>query len=462
MECTDGGSINPGAYAPGSPEVVPLRVRDRRRGRRLAYLNGGVWAVGSGLLSSTLVIYLAMQFGAEGIGLGIALILSIRYMVGPARLLAPAVIGRWIDRKRFCIAAYLLSAVLLGAIPALAVPALRPPAGGALAAVVAVWSLYHLLEYAGTIALYSWLADLVPTRVRGRFLGRRERWMVAGAVTAMLASAACVWGCRAMLGEGYRWVGYAVSAAAGAAALAAAVVPLAAMPHPAGGAATRRGATVRETLRPLVDSLFLRLLIFGCCFSFANGLTQSPTYTYQGQVLGVALAVILALRTVMRLGQFTISPWMGRLSDRLGNRLVLAAATLLTAQGPLFYLLAAPGASWWIGGAWLVWIAYAGVNVALYNLMLRLAPHEASTTYIAVYFTATGLAHAAGALPVGQLADRFAEETFAVGPWHWGFHDVVFLLGWLARLAAVVVLLVLVREPPPSTRRPSLRPPGGR
>jgi MFS family permease len=387
-----------------------------------------------------------MELGAERIGLGIGLILSFRYLVGPLRLVAPAVIGRWVDRKRFCVASYLLSAAVLAVLPLMTVPRLRPAADLALMVLVGTWSLYHLLEYVGTIALYSWLADLVPRRVRGRFLGRRERWMVGGAISAMLASAGIVAGLKATFGDELWWVGYAVSATLGMIILAAAVVPLILMPHPAGGETIRRGAGIRQTVRPLLDPRFARLLAFGCCFSMANGLTQSPQYTYQKDVLAVGLAAILVLRTVMRAGQFGVSPWMGRLADRLGNRPVLLATTLITAQGPLFYLLATPAAGEWIAGAWIAWIAYAGVNVALYNLMLRLAPGESNTTYIAVYFTTTGLAYAASTILMGQLSDRLAEAVLWLGPWQLGFHDTTFLAGWLARLAAFGVLLALVRE----------------
>jgi len=81
----------------------PLTVRARRRARRLAYWNGAVWAIGNGLASTTLVVYLALDLGAGRIGLGIALILAARHVVGLLRLGAPALIGRLVERKRFCL-----------------------------------------------------------------------------------------------------------------------------------------------------------------------------------------------------------------------------------------------------------------------------------------------------------------------------------------------------------------------
>src|SRR3972149_1991329 len=95
----------------------PLSAVDRRRARRLAYLNVGLWAVGNGLPSSTLVIYLALDLGAPRIGLGISLILAARHLVGVLRLGTPLLIGRLADRKTFCLVTFLLSGLLLFCLP---------------------------------------------------------------------------------------------------------------------------------------------------------------------------------------------------------------------------------------------------------------------------------------------------------------------------------------------------------
>jgi hypothetical protein len=166
----------------------PLPIIERRRARKLACWNGLIWAVGNGLTSTTLITYLATALDAPRLGLGMGLILAARHVVGPLRLAAPMVIGRWIDRRRFCLGTYLLSGLLLLALPFAAAPGVLPSAGESLAALVVLWSLYHLLEYLGTVALWSWLADLAKPAIRGRFLGRRERWIAVGAAAATVAA----------------------------------------------------------------------------------------------------------------------------------------------------------------------------------------------------------------------------------------------------------------------------------
>ena len=145
---------------------------------RLANANAAVWAVGNGLISTLLVIYLASDLGASG--LAISLILAAPRFAGLLRLGAPALMARVRARKLVCTLAYLLSSVILCAVPAVAVFEKRIDPQVAIAIFVAGWCLYHVTEYVGTVALWSWLGDLTPPDARGRLAGspgdhRRDR-----------------------------------------------------------------------------------------------------------------------------------------------------------------------------------------------------------------------------------------------------------------------------------------------
>ena len=293
-----------------------LTVSQRRRARQWAYWNGAIWAIGNGLASTTLIVYLAMDLGAEQIGLGIGLILATRHVVGLLRLSAPAMIGWLVDRKRFCVGTFLLGTAALLGLPLITAPGRLPSAAASLYALVVLWCVYHLLQYLGTVALWSWLADLVPLGIRGRFLGRRQRWIVTGEAAAMLCGGLFVWGWQYLQPTAPRWTAYVIPATLGGCFMIAALVPLVLIPRLARSPTVRRGATLRSMLAPFSDSRFLRLVLFGCWFSLSNGLTQSAQFSYPKQVLGIILFAMLAMQTGMRIGQLTISPWMGRLADR--------------------------------------------------------------------------------------------------------------------------------------------------
>ena len=436
----------------GPTDPRPLPVVARRRARRLAYQNGGIWAIGNGLASTMLVLYLAMEYDVPGVGLSISLILAAPRIVGLLRLVAPALIGRLASRKGFCVGGFLLSALVLFGLPAAVMPGVLPSRRASLTALVVLWCVYHLLQYLATVALWSWLADLVPQRIRGRFLGRRERWMVAGQAAGMVVAGLFVWGWRTVHPGLPGWIAYAIPAVSGAGLMLAALLPLAAMPPGAARGVPARGVTVRSMLAPLRDRRFLRFLLFGCWLSFANGISGFAQGVYPGWVLGIGLFAMLQLKTAMRLGQWTLGPTAGRLADRLGNRPVMIVSYLIVAQGPLLYFLATPDAPWHarclVAAAWAAWIAWVGLNVTLPNLMLKLAPGDRNTPHIATFYAVDGLFHAAAVVLGGLLYDWFrAGSRFWPAGLGLDYFAAILLLGWLLRLSGVLVLWLVVREP---------------
>ena len=423
-----------------------LLVFERRRARRLAVWNAALWAIGNGLASTTLVIYLARELHAERFGLGISLIVAAPQIAGLLRLGAPAMIGRLGNRKQFCLATFLVSALLLLALPWVCSPGRLPTPSWSLAALIGLWCLYHLLQYLATVALWSWIADLAARPIRGRFLGRRERWFVAGQAIAAIDAGLFVWGFTAVHPAIHGWMVYAIPACIGAGFMIAALAPLGLMPTAAMPSTIERSATLRSLLKPFGDSRFLRLLLFGCWFSFFNGVTQSAQNYYPMQILGISLFLSLALQTAMRLGQLTVSPRLGALADRLGNRPVMIVSQLLVAAGLLFFV-AATRAQWpWFIGAWVLWIAYAGLNVCLPNLMLKLSPERSNTPYIAAFYAVTGLCYAASTIVGGALLDRYGTGSFDFYGIHLSFFAYVFVFGWATRSLGALVL-TLVHEP---------------
>ncbi len=206
-----------------------LSIAQRRWAWNMAYWNIGLWAIGNGLSSSTLVVYLALELDAPKIGLGIGLILAMRHLVGLLRLAAPVLIGRIADRKTFCLGTFFLSGLLLFCLPFLSAPGTLRSAGMSLAALVILWTLHHLMQYLGTIALFSWLADVAPLRIRGRFFRlsrtlagcRRSRRRTCLRIVLILVDR------NIQSKSAAKWIGYAIPAGLGAwfmiAAISAAV-----------------------------------------------------------------------------------------------------------------------------------------------------------------------------------------------------------------------------------------------
>lgn len=413
-------------------------ISDIRFAVRLANWNAFLWAIGNGLVSTLLVVYLATELGASG--LAISLILAAPRFAGVLRLAVPAVVARLQQRKFACVTAFSASTLALIAIPAVATAGHNSTSAVALTMLVAAWCLYHLLEYAGVVALWSWLGDLMPRRIRGRLLGRREQWQGIGRIVGMTASIglALLW--PHMLPNAPRWQPLALSAIAGAMLMLSAVVPLVRMPAAAQAPSSVPRAPWRSLVRAFVDPAYRRLILFWFWFSIVNGLTSVAQELYPVRVLGVQYYTRMLLQGVMRAGQAAIAPWMGRLIDGYGSRPVMTISQLIAASGLLFFLAATAERWWLIGGAFIAWTAYAGLNVGLDNIKLKLAPADNNAPYLAIFHATGDLANGMATVAGGM----FYDQQLLAGTAPLALYAWLFLLGWIGRMLAALLIARLI------------------
>jgi MFS family permease len=411
---------------------------------RLVNWNAGLWAVGNGLVSVTLIIYLAADRGAQGIA--ISLIIAAPRFASLFQMGVPALIGRLAPRKTFCIASVLAGSVVLCSVPLTAWKG-SDSAAVMIGTLVAGWCAYYFLENAAGVALWSWLGDLMPPRIRGRLLGRRERWQVGGRIAGLGCSVtlALLW--PKLLPGAERWVPLAISATAGAVLMALSVLPLLALPAMGTTGSARPQSPWRTLIQALVDRPYRRLLAFSCWHGMVTGITAAAQELYPIRVLRLQYYDRQALQAILYSGQSAIAPWMGRLVDRWGNRPVMIVCQLIVATGPLFFLMATPEKPWIVAGAFLVWITYAGMNVGLDNIKLKLAPAENNAPFLAVYFAISNLANGFATILGGFAWDRLRLDGEDI---LW-LYSTLFIVGWLGRTLTTVFLARLIEPGAKST-----------
>ncbi len=408
---------------------------------RLANANAAIWAIGNGLISTLLVIYLASDLGASG--LGVSLILAAPRFAGLLRLGVPTLMARLRARKRLCIAAFLLSSVVLCGVPVIAAMQHRMESHIAIGLFVGAWCLYHVTEYVGTVTLWSWLGDLTPASIRGSLLGRRESWLTFGRIAGLAMSIALSQLWAWALPQAPRWEPLSLSAAIGAVMMIVAVVPLALMPGLPNAPSATPQAPWQSFVRAVREPAYFRLLFFWFWFSIANGFTATAQETYPIRILNISYSIRQLLQGVMRTGQLALAPWVGRMVDRLGNRPVMIVSQLFTAAGPLFFLIATPDRPWLIAGAFIVWIAYVGLNVGLDNAKLKLAPQDNNAPFVAIFHATGDLANGVAVI-VGGLIYDYLEILKKDPEQAIKFYVQIFLLGWIARLLVTPLLAWLI------------------
>lgn len=237
-----------------------------------------------------------------------------------------------------------------------------------------------------------------------------------------------------------RWQPLALSAASGAVLMMVAVVPLIAMPAATSAPSAIPHAPWRSLFQALVDPKYCRLILFWFCFSIINGLTAVAQELYPARVLGIQYYTRMLLQGLMRLGQTAIAPWMGRLVDRYGSRPVMTVSQLIAASGLLFFLAASPSRWWLIVGAFIAWVAYAGLNVGLDNIKLKLAPADNNAPYLAVFHATGDLANGLATVAGGLLYDQqLLAGTAPLSLYAW-----LFFLGWLGRTLTALLIARLI------------------
>lgn len=344
--------------------------------------------------------------------------------------------------------------------------ALLPVAGAFL--LPAPWGLWALL---GGLAVQSacgavagcawngWMRDLVPRRRLGRFFGRRL--FVTTALGAGLSYGA------ARLADG--WGGgadvYAALVLGGVMAGFVGVGLLAATPEPAMPPRAANDNLLPLLAEPFRDVNFRRLMVFLAAWGFAVNLA-TPFFTMvMLRDLGLGMAVVVPLTVVSQLANLAVLPLWGRLTDRLGNKPVLAVCALLhvaVLAGWVFVAMpeAHAGTLPLLAGLHLVLgVATAGVTLASSTIALKLAPAGKGTAYLAMNGMVAALGAGIAPLLGGALADVMAaqEMTFTVvlsGSAGFLSVDALSLHGWdfffVAAAGAVLYALhrlSLVAEP---------------
>jgi hypothetical protein len=102
-------------------------------------------------------------------------------------------------------------------------------------------------------------------------------------------------------------------------------------------------------------------------------------------------------------------------------------------------LAATPERPWIVAGAFVVWIAYAGLNVGLDNIKLKLAPGDNNAPYLAVYYSLGDLINGVAAIGGGLIVDRLTSESPSLR-----LYAQVFLLAWIGRTMAAGLLARLI------------------
>jgi MFS family permease len=253
------------------------------------------------------------------------------------------------------------------------------------------------------LALLTWMAELVPPSVRGRFLGARNRISgIVGQVTALIAAVAI----QSMSGPAAQspLMFAALFACAGLIGLAALPI-LARVPPPRRAQSRVEAPSLKRMLiAPLRDTNFRTFLHFATIWHIALGMINPFLIVFMLEELGLSLLHVTALSVLNSTTAAATMGYWGRLGDHFGAKTVVRAGTYIITIPTILWLVVTPERTWPIAIIQVTmgfgWGAY---NTNVNNLMLKIAPDGRGPSYVATLGAVAGSAEAIGPIVGGVV-----------------------------------------------------------
>lgn len=439
----------------GPRAAAPAFTRsDRRRALKVSVAEGLVAQLhasltGLGMGGNAFTYAYALLLGASNTALGF--VAALPQLGTASQLLSAYALQRLPRRKGLVIAGATAGRLLFLAIPVLPFVLARGPA---LALFLVLWGLGNVLASVAGNAWTSWMSDVIPRSMRGRYMSWRNTLAGLGGMVVFL-TAGILLDARAGAPPGAspeadarRLAGFGIVFATACAAALLSAFMLAVQPEPprrapAGDGAPGTPLAPLALIRlPFADPAFRRLLLFFAVFSAVNGIGNPFWTPYTVEDLGGDYSFLTTLNVVGGLaGLLALRLW-GRAIDRFGSRPIIAVAVLFTALHPLYYFASARGflAPLFIDAV-SSGVFWGGFNLAVFSLLLGLAPERGREMYYAVFAATAGLAMAASSVVAGAVAEA-VEPVAAFGRTFNG-REVLFASVCALRLACLPLVLRL-------------------
>ncbi|PZO22440.1 MAG: MFS transporter [Leptolyngbya foveolarum] len=406
-----------------------------RSSLRASTLDGTFSAVFENVVRGVLISNFLLGLGAGAFEIG--MLTSIPMMAHLLQPFGAYLSERTTSRHRYCLYIYGVSR-LLWLLPAAGIFAFSHGLLDAhqlsLLALV-VLAISNALDSIGCASWVSWMAVLVPAKIRGRYFSFRRS---LSGLAALLTIPAGGWLVSKWMGgevEGY-----------GVALIIAVIIGLISLGfqfrmrdvNPQEEAAAH-AAIAQQSENPsaktslLKDRNFLTLLLFLGLWTFGLNLSAPFFNFYLLDALKLNVQWVTFYSSAVYGAYFLAIVLWGRLADRIGNRPVLLINCLLTASIPLVWIYTdSTLLSIWLilpllhlvkGGT------LAAVELCLGNIQMELAPKAGQSGYFAIAAAVMGIT---GAL--GTTAGSFLAELPGFGL------SALFLLSAIVRLLSLTPL----------------------
>jgi MFS family permease len=410
-------------------------VRPLRRSLNAAVAEGASAEVFAACASGAVIIGWALYLGASAAVIGLlgALPLGAQVVSLPAAWFTSA-------RSRKAVTLWAVGISRLTFLPLLALPTLAVDASTKLHLFMTIVAVSTIFSVVGNSAWVAWMGDLVPDRIRGRFVGRRTIYIsIAGTLTSLGAAVLLdrlspdrLDRRRPLHAHRHRLPGRGGERGADAASARAPRSRRARRVRLAGAPARARRPS-GPARSSAISSPGTQAIGISASFFAYHMLTNLHTGFLVVAAHGVGVA---ALRIASaRLWGYAV--------DRIGAGPVLVFCSFGIAASPLTWFFITPDRLWLIAfDAVFAGFLWAGHGIAAFDLSIGLAPRVSRPFYLGAFATAGGLGFGVASILAGHLATLIPAHFELAGE-AWTNLHVLFLISAAGRLASAALSLRL-------------------
>jgi MFS family permease len=262
----------------------------------------------------------------------------------------------------------------------------------------------------------SWVRTWVPARIRGKYFGRRNRWLNASTVAFLLLALALF-----ERDESALWPYQVLIIAAVLLRYGSLIWQHGIRTHAEHLDVVGRGwlGQLRETL---AAPGLVRFIIFAAWTSFWMGFAGPFVPVFAFEELGLApgtFTILVILATVSGIFGWW---WWGRKVDRHGCLPILVAGLAVWELQNYLWVILDRDNTWLLYPMWLFGgFVSIGYFAATFNLLLKLVPADAKVMGVSLHLAVTSLAAATAPVLAGLLLGHFLAEGLGITAYRTGF-----------------------------------------
>ena len=387
-----------------------LSSAEVNKGLNLVIKDGLAAEAMSTFTGGTFLVAMALQMGASNFQIG--LLAALPTLTNVFQLLAIWLVQRYNNRRAISVLSNLFARFplfIIGLLPFLFT------AGTSIQVLIFLLFFHYFFGSVAGASWNSWMKDLVPEKKLGAYFSHRSRLTQTLNVILSLAIALALDYVKIHAPE-KELMAYACMFLGGGALGLLGTYILSKAPEPKAHLAKEN--LVRLFNKPLKDHNFRNLLIFNSFWAFALNLATPFFTVYMMKTLEFSLSYIIAFGILSQVaGIFAIQLW-GKNSDQYSNKTIIRIAapiyiaciiswsfvSLPSSQMLMVLLIAVINI--------LTGISSSGINLAISNIGIKLAPKEEAIVYLSAKNMIVAFVSALGPLLGGLMADFFATRSF--------------------------------------------------